>query len=266
MSDIGSKKLTNIYGSILQVSNGNTGVNATLRAVKDGVGSESAIGISTDKVLVKPTSAESTTAFQVKSKAGAALLTIDSTNSKVLAGTSQVAVNTQYAYFGINFDDSQSWAANKHYAIPFGMGGFAHANCDMDMTTGTDPTLSWVLANVDVYKAAQFVPFVWYVPDNIVIDEITSIEGASAAASDTTRMHLVSYDYASNNSNVLTNGVVVANTDGDTTNTGNNKTFKNTWSLVAPSISGGKACLCSFRSDSVNSDFSISVIIKYRVS
>lgn len=272
MAGIGSKKWNNIFGSVLQVDNANTGVDSTIRNVQDGAGNESSVSISKNKALVKPSAADSTAAFQVKNASNNALLTVDSQNNKVLAGTSQVALNTQYVYFGINHIHSANWIVNTHHGVPFMNGGYTDATFDdlMFNTGSDDPTSSFVLTNITGFKSAQLMPYVWYVPDDIIIDEVYHIQGStgSSSSTDTTRMHLMKYNYATNSSTPLSSGQVVANTSSDTTATTALKTHKNTWSVVPAqkNISAGQVCVCTFRSDSINNDYSLQVIVKYRLA
>ena len=104
----------------------------------------------------------------------------------------------------------------------------------------------------------------WYIPDNISIDSVYSIEGATTATGDTTRMHLFSYDFTSGSTSALTNGTLLAHND-DVTNAGSEQVYLKDWTINTANVDAGKVLLCMFRSDSVNSDFAISVNIKYRI-
>lgn len=272
MAGIGSKKWSGIYGSMLQVDNANTGVDTTIRTIKDGAGNDSSVSMSKDKALIKPSASDSTTAFQVKNNSGNALLTVDTTNNKVLAGTTQVAVNVQYAYFGVNHIHSANWIANTHQPVPFMNNGYTDTTFDdLHFNTNTaDPSSSFIVANITGFRSNQLLPYLWYVPSDIYIEEVTHIQGCTGTSSstDTTRMHLMKYNYTPNSSNILTSGVVVANTSSDTTATHAAKTNKNVWTVDTSnnSVSGGQVCVCTFRSDTVNNDYSLSVIVKYRLA
>ena len=164
-----------------------------------------------------------------------------------------------------NYNDFSHSAANTHYPIPFmaGSGGASAAN-DVDFGTGLQPDTSFTTANTDTQYASQIVPMMWYVQDDIAIDAVTSIEGADAATGDTTRMHLMSFTLNSGSTSALTSGAVLAY-NSDTTNAGNEQAYKSTWTIGSTDVDAGKVILAFFRSDSVNSDYSLNITIKYHL-
>ena len=99
------KTKASTYKDILQMNNSNSGVDATTRNVVDGEGTASAISISDDQLAIKPNNDDTTRVFRVQDKDGNSLLTVDSSNDLVKAGIGQEIVNTQYAYFGVNYID-----------------------------------------------------------------------------------------------------------------------------------------------------------------
>ena len=91
------------------------------------------------------------------------------------------------------------------------------------------------------------------------------MEGADAATGDTTRMHLMSYDFNSGDTDVLENGTLVAH-NSDVTNAGYEQPYLSTWTVDSGAITAGKVILATFRSDSVNSDYSINITVKYHLT
>ena len=243
----------NLFG-INQSSN--TGVDATTRAVHDGAGNSTSISLSDDVLSVQPVTDNTTGAFLVKNQ--------DTTNSKVLLGASQVPP-TNYAYFGISATDNQNISANNHYAIPFNMSAYGKSLAVPTFGTGTDPATSFTTSASSATMGSDIVPLLWRVPDDITIDEIKHFEGADAATGDTTRMHLMSYTFTSGSTSALSSGAVVANTSADNTNAGSEQAYLKNWTVQTADVDAGKVLLCFFRSDSVNSDFSITVTIKYHI-
>ena len=265
MAGIGSKKLSQIYGSLVQIDNGTTGFDSTVRTMKDGAGNSSSINISKEKFKVTPQSSDSTDIFKVTDKDGNSLLVVDGTNDKILAGIGQVAINTQYAKFGISYPDFSSLAAGTHYPIPASpIGGGNQLFTDVDFGTGTDPDTTFTTADTDTQYASQLVPCLFYVPDSISIDAVTSIEGADAATGDTTRMHLYSYTFTSGSTSALTSGTLLAH-NSDVTNAGNEQAYLTTWTIDSASVAAGKVLAAFFVSDSVNSDYSLNITVKYHV-
>ena len=239
----------------------NTGVDATTRLVHDGAGQSTSISLSDDVLKVQPVNDSTAGTLLCNTSGGDTIFSVDTDNSKVLVNAGQVAANTQYALFGHNYVDASAFVANTHYPISFVMGGGVSTN-DIDFGTGTDPDDSFTTANTDTQYASQIVPMIWRLPDNITISSISHIEGADNATGDTTRMHLKSFDFTSGSTSCLTNGALLAH-NSDVTNAGNEQAYLSTWTVDSADVNADKAILCFFRSDSVNSDFSVAVTIKY---
>jgi len=262
MPSFTGKTFSNFYKNILGINqSGNTGVDATTRKVHDGAGNSTSISLSDDVFAVQPVNDDTTATMLVKDQGGDSILTVDTTNSKVLVNAGQVVANTNYAIFGVNYANFSSCAANTHYPVPFAMGGQALSN-DVDFGTGTDPDDSFTTANTDTQFASQIVPMIWRLPDNITISSVTSIEGADDSTGDTTRMHLKSFDFTSGSTSCLTNGALLAH-NSDVTNAGNEQAYLTTWTVDQADVNASKAILCFIRSDSVNSDYSVTVTVKY---
>ena len=239
----------------------NTGVDATTRLVHDGAGQSTSISLSDDVLKVQPVNDSTAGTLLCNTSGGDTIFSVDTDNSKVLVNAGQVAANTQYALFGHNYVDASAFVANTHYPISFVMGGGVSTN-DIDFGTGTDPDDSFTTADTDTQYASQIVPMIWRLPYNITISSISHIEGADNATGDTTRMHLKSFDFTSGSTSCLTNGALLAH-NSDVTNAGNEQAYLSTWTVDSADVNADKAILCFFRSDSVNSDFSVAVTIKY---
>ena len=258
------KTYSSFYGNDLAVDrSGNNGVDGTLRKVQDGFGNNTSISLSFDAMSVQPETNDTTGAMNVKNLEGDTIFAVDTRNDKVLAGAGQFAVNTNYAVFGVNYVDFSASTANTHYAIPFAMGGAGTTN-DVDFGTGTDPDDTFTTANTDTQYASQIVPMMWRLPDNITIDSVTSLEGADAATGDTTRMHLKSFTFNSGSTSCLTAGALLAH-NSDVTNAGNEQAYLSTWTVDSADVDANKVILAFMRSDSVNSDYSLTVTVKYHL-
>ena len=258
-----NKTIASTYKDVVSIDNSNAGFDANIDQIRSGNGNGSALYLSTNNFKVQPT-ADSTTNSVIYDKDGNTLFQVDSTNDAVKALGNHV--NTQYAHFGIVYGDASTYTANTHFAVPFaGVNGGVNYTNDVDFGTGTDPDDSFTTANTDTQYASQIVPMMWRIPDNISIDSVTHIEGASGATGDTTRMHLKSFDFTSGSTSCLTNGTLLAH-NSDVTNDGNEQAYLSTWTVDSASVSAGKVILCCFRSDSVNSDYSINVTVKYHLT
>tara|TARA_R110000851_G_scaffold180192_1_gene327356 strand:- start:110 stop:907 length:798 start_codon:yes stop_codon:yes gene_type:complete len=264
MSLTGKTKASS-YKDILQMNNSNSGVDGVVRKVVDGEGTASALYLSNDVVKIVPQDADSTFSFIVGDKDNNTLFKVDSSNDLVKAGAGQHIVNTQYAHFGTGSGGIQSIATNKHYPIAFNTGQLSSGLTPPNLGTGTDPATTFTTSEASALRASDIVCVLWHIPDNITIDEITHLEGADAATGDTTRMHLMSYDFTSGATACLTNGAVVANTSADNTNAGSEQPYLKAWTVGSPDVDADKVVLCTFRNDSINSDYSVSVTIKYHL-
>ena len=249
------------YKSLLRI-NDNSGIGTSAVRITDGEGVETALKLSDDALQVLPSDGDGN-CFEVYSKNSENLFRVNSTNDYVTALGNYV--NTQYAYFGVNYADFSNLADDTHYPIPFSAAsGGATATNDVDFGTGTYPDTTFTTANTDTQYASQLVPMMWYVPDNISIDSVVSIEGASAASGDTTRMHLYSMTFSTGSTSALTSGTLLAHS-ADVTNAGNEQAYKSTWTVDEASVSAGKVILAFFRKDTENSHYSLGITIKYHL-
>lgn len=260
---LSNKTIASTFKDLLYINNSNNGFDSNIDQIRTGNGNGSSLFLSTNNFKVQPTT-DSTTNSVIYDKDGNILFQVDSTNDSVKALGSHV--NTQYAHFGIVYGDATQYTANTHFAIPFaGVNGGVNYTNDVDFGTGTDPDDSFTTANTDTQYAAQIVPMMWRIPDNISIDSVSHIEGASSASGDTTRMHLKSFDFTSGSTSALTNGTLLAHSS-DITNDGNEQAYLANWTVDSASVTAGKVILCFFRSDSVSSDYSINVTVKYHLT
>ena len=98
MSLVG-KTFASYFKDLFHINNSNSGVDATTRNVQDGAGNNTSISLSDDVLRVQPLNDNTTRTFNVRKSSGADVLSVNTTDSKVLVGTSQVTATTMYAYF-----------------------------------------------------------------------------------------------------------------------------------------------------------------------
>ena len=253
------KTVKTTYKDLLEIDNSNSGIDSTLRAIKSGDGTSSAIQISNGKLKVLP-SADSTATVDVQDKDGNTKLLVDTTNDYVKALGHHA--NTQYAQFGAGGTGTALFSANTHYAIPFGTtigtGGY------FTIGTSTNPDTSYTISSTGSSVSAC----VWHIMDNITIDRVVVWSGADAGSGDVTRFHLMSYDIVSDNtatSGDLSNGTVLA--DGsDITNAGYEQIYYQQLTIQSANVTAGKVAIFCFRQDGTNSDYCINAQIKYHIT
>lgn len=260
-SSFTGSSIKDVYKDILHTNNSNTGLSSTVKQICTGNGDKTAFRLSDRNVKIVPAAA-STETVEIYDASGNSLLTVDSTNQIVKAGIGEHTVNTQYAHFGIGSGNSvfAGASANTHYAIPFN--GYANQGL-VSVGTGTNPDTSLTIATT----ADDVTSCLWYVLDNITIDRVVWWSGGDAASGDTTRCHLQSFTIDSGNGSTggdLSSGTVLADA-GDITNAGYEQAYYQQMTVQSANVDAGKAIMFIFRSDSVNSDFSINATIKYHL-
>ena len=265
MAGLTGKTISTSYKSLLRVDDDSSGVGTASRDVTDGEGTKTSLKLWDDGLKVRPQNDDISGVFSVANKAGTNIFVVSTTDSVVKVNAGQEIANTQYAYFGVNYPDFSHASANTHYPIPFSAGsGGASAGNDVDFGTGTDPDTTFTTADTDTQLASQLVPMLWYVQDDIAIDAVTSIEGADTSSGDTTRMHLMSFTFNSGSTSALASGSVLAY-NSDVTNAGSEQAYKSTWTVGSTDVDAGKVILAFVRSDSVNSDYSLNITVKYHL-
>ena len=258
------KSPSDTYKDLLEIDNSNSGVDNTARDIKTGNGASTSLKVS-DRSCIVSSSTDNTGAFYVQDSGDNIKFQVDTTNDQVKAlGTH---VNTQYAYFGVGSSDTTAFASGTHTALPFNSMSIGSSTLqdNIQFGTATDPATSFTTADGSNTDASILTPVMWYIPDNISIDAVYSIEGATTATGDTTRMHLFSYDFTSGSTSALTNGTLLAHND-DVTNAGSEQAYLSTWTVDSSAVSSGKVILAFFRCDSTNSDYSINITIKYHLT
>ena len=251
----------------------NTGFDSTTRVLCSGDGADSAISASDDVLSVQPVNDDTTGTMIVKNNAGNNILAVDTTNSKVLAGASQVAVNTQNQTFGIlgTLGLWSSALADTHYAMPFAgmpgltttIGSYAMGSSTSSSFNDTNPASSLTITAT----AMDIVTTYWYVMDDITIDAVKWFHAADTATGDSTAAHLMAYTVDITKSSTggdLSSGVVVA--DGSIiTNAGYEQIYYQSMTIQSADVDAGKVILFTFASDTVNSDYSINATVKYHI-
>ena len=258
-----NKTFSSYFKNLLGVNQtSNTGVDATTRVVHDGAGNSTSISLSDDVLSVQPVNDNGNTML-VKNQGGSNIFAVDTTNSKLLGGASQTALNTQYAYFGVSSTAVIAAVAGTHYAIPFANLVFNSGH--ITLGTGTNPSTSYdVSANNNGDDLAMML---WYVPDNITIDQVYFLAGGSAASGDTINIHLLSFDIdkgAGAGKGDLSNGVVIAG-GADIASLGYENVIYQSTAPSSADVDAGKVIVATFESNGTNSDYGIQISAKYHI-
>ena len=77
-------------------------------------------------------------------------------------------------------------------------------------------------------------------------------------------MHLFSYTFNSGSTSALASGTLLAH-NSDVTNAGSEQVYKSTWTVDSADVDANKVILAFFKSDSVASDYSVNITVKYHL-
>ena len=252
------KTVASTYKSLLRVDD-DTGVDSTVENITDGEGTASSLNLSSRAIQIKP-AVDTTSTFDVQDVDGNTILIVDSTNDLVKALGHNV--NTMYSYFKFGSVNSAGVSAGTHYLVPFGANGDRQGSI-VSIGTGTNPDTTLTISTT----ADDVVQTLWYIPDDITIDSVNWFFGADASSGDTVRGHLLSFTIDKANGSTggdLSAGTVLA--DGsDIVGLGYEQAYFQGMTIQSANVDAGKVICFAFRGDTNNSDYSVSVIVKYHL-
>ena len=265
MPSFTSDKFSNFYKRILQIGNSdNSGTPTSTTSIQAGDGTSTCASISDDQLHIQPQTDNTTTAVQVAKSGGGAIFQIDTTNDLVKGGVQRLPLNTNYAVFSIDATMGTSYGAGNHYPLIYGGGNYPDKSNPPSFGTSADPATSFTTADANTDRASDIANVMWYVQDAITIDAVVGIEGADAATGDSTNMHLFSYDFTSGATNCLTNGTLLAH-NSTVTNAGSEQPYLTSFTIDSADVALGKVIVAFFEPVSINSDYTISMQIKYHL-
>ena len=91
------KTYASYYGNDVAINQtSNTGVDSTTRKLQDGFGNNTSISLSDDVLQVKPVNDDTTSTMNVQTSGGSTILAVDTSNSLVKVGATQVHATTMY--------------------------------------------------------------------------------------------------------------------------------------------------------------------------
>ena len=259
------KTFSSFFKNILGMNQaGNTGVDATTRVVHDGAGQSTSISLSDDVLSVQPVNDDTTGTMLVKNQGGSNILSVDTTNSRVLVGASQVNATILYQRFSYV---NHTQVTNTHYPMGLGNADFAPTGLieDVALGTGTDPATTLDISEVaSNTESNAWVQYYWYLPDAITLDSAIALSGSASASDSALNFNIMSYTLdTSSNHGDLSAGAVVADS---AVTTGIDENVIKTTSLTIQSadIAAGKVLVATYESDSGNITSS-QMIVKYHI-
>ena len=262
MGSLANKNPASTYKSLLKVADETNGVTTSVSQVEDGEGTSTCLSVGDDNFKITPQNDNTTTTFEVENASGSNLLTVDSSNSVVKVGTSQVSATTQLLTFcGFRILPS---LAGRHMFVPLGvtdLGGTASS--EISMGDGTDPDTSGDKGTSTVH----LVYYMWNVPYNITIDAVKVFGSTDQDTDVVLNYHLMSYDMSSDgdtNDGNLSNGTVLA--DGQATAVDRSVVKQTDLTIQSSSVTSGKVIACCVENVTNTDDINIQVQVKYHIN
>ena len=261
MGCLAGKSPANTYKSLLKVADETNGVSGTASQIEDGEGTSTCISVGDDNFKVKPQSDNTTTTFEVENASGSNLLTVDSSNSVVKVGTSQVSATTQLLTF--NAYRIVPSASGTHMFVSLGSMEFASNSAEIAGGTGTDPDTTKDMGNQTDELSCMLFP----VPFNITIDACKVLISTDTDTDTVCNVHLMSYDMVADgttNDGNLSNGTVLA--DGQATAVDRSVLKSIDLTIQSSSVTSGKVIACFVENETNTNDINIQVQVKYHIA
>ena len=262
MGSLAGKSPANTYKSLLKVADETNGVTTTPSVIEDGEGTATCLDVSANKFRVTPNS-DNNEGFAVKKSAGNNIFTVDTSNSLVKVGTSQVSATTQLLTFSA-YRLVPASAGTHHYIPVQGMAEFSVGTAaEVSSGTGTDPLTS----HDGGTGTDELVNMLFNVPFNITIDAVKVIASNDSDADCVYNYHLMSYDMVNDgttNDGNLSNGTVLA--DGQATAVDRSVIKSTDLTIQSSSVTSGKVILCTVENETNTNDIHAQIQVKYHIA
>ena len=166
------KTFSSYFKNLLSIARtSNNGISTTTYRIQDGDGNHTAIGLSDDQLLVRPNVDDTIGTLQVQNQSGSSIFKVDTTNSKVLMGASQVPP-TLFKEMGL-----YDFSPTAGYHNPLIANNMMLSDSGDDIiedqsmfSNGADPATTLDLSANGTPKTA--VACYWYLESNIRLDSV----------------------------------------------------------------------------------------------
>jgi len=190
----------------------------------------------------------------------------EGTESPLKISSSAVIGTPLYAYFGCSSSASLPLVANRHYAVAFSTMIFSSAA--ISFGNGGNPADTLDLSSIN--QSDDLVTYLWYIPDDITIDNVYVWAGSSAATGDSLTYHLMSYiidtsDDADGGGGDLSSGAVIADHTGTVDSDGYEATIYKSLTVQSANIDAGRVGIFTMAGDDTNYDVALNVTVKYHL-
>jgi len=251
------------YKDLIQMNNSNSGVDATVRPMVDGEGTESPVSISSTRCRVK-SNVDNTAAFYVTDANNNPLLNIDTTNDLVKLGIGQHFANTNIQNFTLNSADATpattDWTA---MALP----QLGRTAGEITAGSSASPTDS-ITIDGTTNLASELVQYMWYIPFNLTVDKCVVWFGADADAGDVVKFSVMSYSVKATNDSVggdLSAGVENCISDATISGAGDEQAYYQDLTVRTADVDAGKVMCAFVLQTSSNSDLTANMQLVYHL-
>ena len=260
MPSFSDTPLANWFKKLLHIDQtSNVGVDGTVRNIQTGEGASTSMWSSDDKFHVRPDDTDTTQAFMVANESGSQILAVDTTNSKVLLGTSPI--NQQTKEFGI-YDLSP--ATGYHYPlvahqmfIPDSATAFAGDN---DWGNAGEPATSLDVSGLT--QQENVIAVYWRVPAAITLLSVKALVACDDSDAAALKVFLFSYNRQSTTGD-LADGTKQAS--GNTTCT-NAQIKEITCTLDSATIASGRTVVAFVENATGTDDVSVQMNVQYFIN
>ena len=260
MGSLAGKSPANTYKSLLKVADETNGVTGSASRIEDGEGTSTCLQISTTVAHFKPAS-DVNAALKVERANGDDLLTVDTNNSLVKVGTSQVSATTQLLEFSAY--RLVPSGAGTHMFVPQGVSEFAGHYPEVANGTGTNPDTTVDKTSDTDYTTNFLFPAMF----NMTIDAVKVLISTDTVTDTVCNVHLMSYDMVNDgtsNDGNLSNGTVLADGQATSVNRSVVKTIDCT--IQSSSVTSNKVIACFVENETNTDDINIKVLVKYHIA
>lgn len=259
-----NKTIADTYKDILEIDNGNNGIDTSAKAVKSGDGTSSCISISDDQLAVKPQNDNTTDILNVRNAGNATLFQVDGTNTAVKALGQYV--NTGVQKFGLGSVNGHPSSANTWTALGCDMGGHRFNSAPIEFGTSSSPATTYDVSGGN--NADDLVQSMWYVPFNISINAVHCWKGADASSGDAVKYSVMSYTVSTATDATggdLSAGVENCVSPSTLTACGYDRAIYQSLTVSTANIDAGKVIVACVHSDGTNSDLTVNMQIIYNL-
>ena len=253
-----NKTVKSRYGDLLIVNNGGSGVGTAEKTVMGGTGTNSALKISDDTVVITPENDNTTTTFKVTNAAGTSVIEVDTASSNVKVNGVNVGVGT--IEFGL---DNSNVTANTWHS--FFQGAKDQGTVSLDtFGTSTEPSTS-----VDISGTSYPGTFLQYgiqLQHAIEIESVIVWLCGDSASSDNVEFRLYEYTVqdTGGTGGDLSSGTKLFNSSAAFAYD-NTKWIKHTLATSQATSAAGKYLMAFVKQNGTNNDVYARMYVNYRL-